>query len=476
MKYSSTRGGCSGQGFEEVLLTGLAPDGGLFVPDELPRLDAADLAELKDLAYPELAFRIAAPFTGDAFAADELRRIIADSHAGFPQPEVAPLTTLGDNEYVLELFHGPTLAFKDFALQVLGRMLDHVLARGGERALILGATSGDTGSAALEGCRHSRRVDICILHPRGRVSAVQRKQMTTVAGDNVHNLAVEGNFDDCQRLVKAAFADQSFLPAGRRLVAVNSINWARIVMQIVYYFHAALRLGAPERAVSFSVPTGNFGDIHAGYLARSMGLPVERLIVATNENDILHRLISGNEYSTAPLRHTLSPSMDILVSSNFERYLFDLFDRDHDALVAFMAAGAGSGASLPDEQWRAMRGIFDSARVDDAATRATIAKVWRDHGVLLDPHTAVGVRAAREVRAGRENTSRPNRENKRQTPMVCLATAHPAKFAEAITAAGLPAPALPERMRRQFERPERFQVIDRDLDELKAFLGRVGKL
>jgi len=469
VKYSSTRGGCSGQGFEDVLLTGLAPDGGLFVPDELPSFKAADLAELKDLAYPELAFRIAAPFTGTAFAAEELRRIIADSYAGFPQPGVAPLTALGDNEYVLELFHGPTLAFKDFALQVLGRMLDHVLARGGARALILGATSGDTGSAALEGCRHSRRVDICILHPHGKVSEVQRKQMTTVAGDNVHNLAVEGNFDDCQRLVKAAFADQSFLPAGRRLVAVNSINWARIVMQIVYYFHAALRLGAPQRAVSFSVPTGNFGDIYAGYLARAMGLPVERLIVATNENDILHRLIGGNEYSTAPLRHTLSPSMDILVSSNFERYLFDLFDRNHEALAAFMAAGAGGSgrsASLADGQWRAMRGIFDSASVDDAATRATIAKVWRDHGVLLDPHTAVGVRAAREVRAGQENPC--------QTPMVCLATAHPAKFAEAITAAGLPAPALPARMRRQFERPERFRVIDRDLDELKAFLGAIA--
>ena len=456
--YVSTRGAGPGQGFEQVLLTGLAPDGGLFVPAAVPRLGATELAEWRGLPYNELAFRIASLFTAGAFAADELRQMIEDSYAGFPQPEVAPLTELGENEYLLELFHGPTLAFKDFALQVLGRMLDHVLSRDDRRVLILGATSGDTGSAALEGCRHSRHVDICILHPHGKVSDVQRKQMTTVAGDNVFNLAVEGNFDDCQRLVKAAFADQSFLPAGRQLVAVNSINWARIVMQIVYYFHAALRLGAPQRAVSFSVPTGNFGDIYAGYLARRMGLPIERLIVATNANDILHRFIRGNEYATAPLRHTYSPSMDILVSSNFERYLFDLFKGDRDALAAFMAAGARGGAKLSTAQWREMREVFDSASADDAATCATIAEVWREHGVLLDPHSAVGVGAARE------------RRGDRQTPMICLATAHPAKFANAITAAGLPAPELPERLQRQFGQAERYQVIDNEIGKLREYL------
>ena len=442
-----------------MLLTGLAPDGGLFVPAELPHFSAGELSRMRDLSYAELATRIASIFTSGAFPAAELRRMIESSYAGFSHPQVAPLTALADGEYVLELFHGPTLAFKDFALQVLGRMLDYILVRDGRRVLILGATSGDTGSAALEGCRHSAQVDICILHPHEKVSAVQRKQMTTVAGENVRNLAVEGNFDDCQRLVKAAFADQSFLPPDRQLVAVNSINWARIVMQIVYYLHAGLRLGAPERAVSFAVPTGNFGDIYAGYLAREMGLPVDRLIVATNENDILHRFISANEYSIAPLRHTLSPSMDILISSNFERYLYELLDRDSEALAQFMADGAAGGASLADRRWRAMREVFASASVDDAATCATIAEVWRDHGVLLDPHSAIGVRAARDC--GRDP----------DVPVICLATAHPAKFAEAVSAAGLPPPELPERLQRQFRQPERYRVVENDLAGLTAMLG-----
>lgn len=459
MKYLSTRGGCSGLGFEEVLLTGLAPDGGLFVPAGLPRFSAKELAGMRELSYTGLACRIASIFTAGAFPEDDLRRMIEASYADFSHPEVAPLTSLAEGEYILELFHGPTLAFKDFALQVLGRMLDHVLVRDGKRALILGATSGDTGSAALEGCRHSGQVDICILHPHEKVSEVQRKQMTTVAGGNVCNLAVQGNFDDCQRLVKAAFADQSFLPPDRQLVAVNSINWARIVMQIVYYFHAGLRLGASERPVSFSVPTGNFGDIYAGYLAREMGLPVARLIVATNENDILHRLISANAYSIAPLRHTLSPSMDILISSNFERYLFDLFGRDSEALGRFMAAGVVGNTSLPDARWRTLREVFDSASANDETTCATIAEVWRDHGVLLDPHTAVGVCAARDCGLDPD------------IPMICLATAHPAKFGGAVAAAGLPAPALPERLQRQFQQPERYQVIDNDLNALTAILN-----
>ena len=463
MEYLSTRGGCSGQGFEDVLLTGLAPDGGLFVPAELPRLSAGELAEMRDLTYAELACRIASIFTAGAFAEDELQRMMESSYAGFSHPEVAPLTALGEGEYVLELFHGPTLAFKDFALQVLGRMLDRVLRRKARRGLILGATSGDTGSAALAGCRHCAEIDICILYPHGKVSQVQRKQMTTVAGDNVFNLAVEGSFDDCQRLVKAAFADQSFLPPGLQLVAVNSINWARIVLQIVYYMHAGLRLGAPARPVSFSVPTGNFGDIYAGYLAREMGLPVKRLILATNENDILHRFIGGNEYSIAPLKHTFSPSMDILVSSNFERYLFELLGRDSKALTQFLADGAATGgASLSDTSWRAMREVFDSASADDARTCATIAEVWREHGVLLDPHTAVGVHAAREY------------SRDPQAPMICLATAHPAKFADAVTAAGLPAPELPERLQRQFRRPERYRVIKSDQAALTAILRDIA--
>ncbi len=460
MEYLSTRGAEARHDFTDVLLTGLAPDGGLFIPVELPRLSHAEFAQWRDLPYAELAWRIASLFTGGAFSEQELRRIIEQSYAGFAHAEVAPLTALGQDEYLLELFHGPTLAFKDFAMQVLGRMLDHALRRQGRRALILGATSGDTGSAALEACRHSDQVDICILHPHGKVSEVQRKQMTTVAGENVLNLAVEGNFDDCQRLVKAAFADQSFLAPGARLVAVNSINWARIVMQIVYYFHAGLRLGALERPVSFSVPTGNFGDVYAGYLAREMGLPIDRLIVATNRNDILHRLISRNEYSIAELRHTYSPSMDILVASNFERYLFKLFAGDSAATTRFLNAAATGGANLPEPSWCAMRGVFDSACVDDAATCETIAEVWRDHAVLLDPHSAVGVRAARVCRQGGEG----------QSPVICLATAHPAKFAEAVGAAGLPAPELPDRLQRQFRRQERYRVVENDLAALGSIL------
>ena len=288
MKYISTRGGSEPQNFEQVLLTGLAPDGGLYVPADLPKISKEQMQVWQSLEYADLALAIVVPFIDGAIPEAELKRIIEDSYKEFDHPAVAPLVQLGKQEYLLELFHGPTLAFKDFALQVLGRMLDYVLKKNDQRVVILGATSGDTGSAALEGCRHSDQVDIFILHPHQRVSDVQRKQMTTVPGDNVFNLAVEGNFDDCQRIVKAAFADQSFLPEGRQLVAVNSINWARILMQIVYYFFAALKLGAPEKKVSFSVPTGNFGDIYAGYLAKRMGLPIDRLVVATNKNDILH--------------------------------------------------------------------------------------------------------------------------------------------------------------------------------------------
>lgn len=464
MKYISTRGGCSDYGFKQVLLTGLAPDGGLFVPAELPRVSRKDMEDWKGLSYPELALKIISPFVAGEIPAADLRRIIEESYAEFDDPAVAPLTQLGEKEWVLELFHGPTLAFKDFALQVLGRLLDYVLTENDQRVVILGATSGDTGSAALEGCRHSDRVDIFILHPHQRVSDVQRKQMTTVPGDNVFNLAVEGNFDDCQRIVKAAFADQSFLPPSsdgqkRQLVAVNSINWARILMQIVYYFSAALRLGAPDKPVSFSVPTGNFGDIYAGYLAKHMGLPVERLVVATNKNDILHRFVSHNEYSVTDLSKTFSPSMDILVSSNFERYLFDLFDRDPQTLSSFMSGVGTQSLSVSDAQWQRVRDEFDSASVDDETTCEVIAEVYQQTGQLLDPHTAVGLKAARLCLAGRPE------------PAITLATAHPAKFSEAIAAAGLPAPQLPAHLADLFEREERYTVVANDLNAVTDFIS-----
>lgn len=458
MKYISTRGSSAAQNFEQVLLTGLAPDGGLYVPAEVPRLSHEQIRSYQGLGYADLALKIVSSFVGDEIEPHQLRQIIERSYAEFNHPAIAPLTRLGDNEWILELYHGPTLAFKDIALQVLGRMLGHILSRNNQRVVILGATSGDTGSAALEGCRHSDHVDIFILHPHNRVSDVQRKQMTTIVSDNVFNLAVEGNFDDCQRIVKAAFADQSFLPVGSQLVAINSINWARIMMQIVYYFSAALELGAPDQKVSFSVPTGNFGDIYAGYMAREMGLPIDRLIVATNKNDILHRFISNNVYSVTDLSHTYSPSMDILVSSNFERYLFDLFGRDPSILTDFMARFGKETLSVSEQQWQQVKSCFDSASVDDDATCEVIAEVYRQTGILLDPHSAVGVKAAREC----------NKDA--SVPMISLATAHPAKFNDAITAAGIPAPQLPDHLSDLFEREERFTVVANELQEVTDFV------
>ena len=458
MKYISTRGGGVPQSFAEVLLTGLAPDGGLYVPMELPSFNQEQIASWRDLSYVDLAFEVISPFVGDSLLPEELRRIIIKGYSGFDHPEVAPLTALRDKEFLLELYHGPTLAFKDFALQVLGRLLDHVLTKNDQRVVILGATSGDTGSAALEGCRHSDRVDIFILHPHQRVSEVQRRQMTTVSGANVFNLAVEGNFDDCQRIVKAAFSDQSFLPDDRQLVAVNSINWARILMQIVYYFAAALKLGSPERQVSFSVPTGNFGDIYAGYLAKQIGLPVDQLVVATNQNDILHRFISNNDYTKNQLSKTYSPSMDILVSSNFERYLFDLFRRNPVQLTDFMLSFGKQRLGVSESQWQAVKEIFDSASVNDETTCRVISETAAELGKLLDPHTAIGVEAGRLTRRNP------------QVPMVTLATAHPAKFSEAITHAGLDTPELPAHLADLFEREERYSVIANDLDEVSAYI------
>lgn len=458
MRYISTRGQAPAQSFEQVLLTGLAPDGGLYVPETLPQFSKAEIAEMAELDYPALAQRIITPFVDGAIPDADLKAIIDKSYATFAHKAIAPLRMLGANEWVLELYCGPTLAFKDFALQLLGNLLDYVLTRKQQKVVILGATSGDTGSAALEGCRHSEHVDIFILHPYQRVSEVQRRQMTTVPGDNVHNIAVRGNFDDCQRIVKAAFADQSFLPDGRQLVAVNSINWARIMAQIVYYFYASVQLGGPHRPVSFSVPTGNFGDIYAGYLAMQMGLPVKQLIIATNSNDILHRFMSRNEYALTELKHTLSPSMDIMVSSNFERYLFDLFGRDGKALAAFMQNSTDGAHSVDAERWEKARKVFASASVSDEVTCQVIRQVFEETEFLIDPHTAVGVKAARDCNA---DTS---------VPMITLATAHPVKFADAVTRAGLESPHLPEHMRDLFEREERYAVLDNAMGAITDYV------
>jgi threonine synthase len=459
MKYISTRGKAPALNFEEVLLTGLAPDGGLYVPQTLPQFNHEEIASWSNLSYADLAFKIVQPFVGDCIPGPDLKRIIDDTYVDFRHPSVAPLVQLGRNEWVLELFQGPTLAFKDFALQLLGRLLDYVLERRHQKVVIVGATSGDTGSAAIQGCKRCSNIDIFILHPHNRVSEVQRRQMTTVLEDNIHNIAVEGNFDDCQSMVKASFNDKTFLPEDRQLVAVNSINWARIMAQIVYYFYAALSLGGPHRPVSFSVPTGNFGDIYAGYLASKMGLPINQLIVATNTNDILHRCISSNDFSKRELVHTLSPSMDIVISSNFERLLFDCYERDGTAISELMERFQSEDVTVADSAFVNVRSLFDSFTVDDETTVKTIADVYDSAEYLLDPHSAIGVEAARQTR--RDDNA----------PMITLATAHPAKFPEAVLKAGFPHdPNLPHHMVDLFDREERCTVLPNNLGTVQKFI------
>lgn len=461
MKFISTRGQAPALSFEEVVLTGLATDGGLYVPEQIPTFSHEDIAAMRGLSYTELAFKVMSPFVAGALTDAELKDIIDRSYASFRHQAIAPLVQTGHNEWVLELFQGPTLAFKDFALQFLGNLLDLILEKRNQKVVIMGATSGDTGSAAIEGCRHCNNVDIFILHPNKRVSDVQRRQMTTVIEDNVHNIALEGNFDDCQNMVKASFADQSFLPEGRQLVAVNSINWARIMAQIVYYFYAGAALGSPDRKVSFSVPTGNFGDIFAGYLAGRMGLPIEQLVIATNQNDILHRCISANDHSKQSLQHSLSPSMDIMVSSNFERMLFDLYDRDGNAINELMSEFKATGnLKLSDAALSRAQELFSSHRLDDDQVLQVIKDTFENTEYLLDPHTAIGVEAARKTRRNSE------------VPMVCLATAHPAKFPEAIQKAGCQDPALPHHMQDLFEREERYEVLDNDMAGVHGFMAK----
>jgi threonine synthase len=442
--------------FEDVLLAGLARDGGLYVPETWPTL-GPDWRRLAGLDYADLAVEVMRPYLGGAFSS-EFGELVADAYRGFGHAAVAPLVQIGPNEFLLELFHGPTLAFKDFALQLLGRLLDTSLRARGARATVLGATSGDTGSAAIDALANKEAIEVFMLHPKGRTSAVQRLQMTTVRARNVHNIAIEGTFDDCQALVKGAFND---LPFRDRLglSAVNSINWTRVLGQIVYYVYAALRLGAPHRPVAFAVPTGNFGDVYAGYAAANMGLPVERLIVATNRNDIVARALATGDYSAGRVEPTISPSMDIQVASNFERLMFDLEDRDGDRVSALMAEfDARRAFRLSPAALERARALFLGARVDEDETRATIGRVFAESGQVIDPHTAVGVAAAR---AHRPDPS---------VPVVVLATAHPAKFPEAVEAATGVRPPLPRRMVDLMERPERYVTLPNDLQSLQAHI------
>jgi threonine synthase len=457
-RYVSTRGAAGIHGFEDVLLAGLASDGGLFVPEAWPQFAPGFLESLAGKSYAAAAVEIMLPFLGNAISRDDFSAIVDEAYSRFTHKAVTPLVELDSQTWILELFHGPTLAFKDVALQLLGLLFDHVLAKRGQRITVVGATSGDTGSAAIEACRDRDAVDIFILYPSGRTSDVQRKQMTTVPSANVHAIAIEGNFDDCQALVKAMFNDAKFRDA-HALAAVNSINWARIMAQIVYYVTSAVTLGAPERKIAFAVPTGNFGNVYAAYAAKRMGLPIERLIVGTNSNDILARFFTTAEMRKAAVVPTYSPSMDIQVSSNFERLLFELLGRDAAAVTGCMDEFQKTGKfGVSPEVFAHVSQLFAASAVDDAATKATIAETWRATGYVLDPHSAVGLTAARRVQIPRD------------VPIVSLACAHPAKFPELVTEATGLHPALPPHLADLFERKERIVTLPGDLAVVQDYV------
>ncbi len=450
MRYVSTRGEAPPLGFIDVTLAGLARDGGLYVPETWPRLDPQTIAGFAGRPYAEVAVEVMRPFVGDAVPEHDLARLSREAYGNFRHPAVAPLTQYGVSDFLLELFHGPTLAFKDLAMQFLGRLMDHVLVARGERTTVVVATSGDTGGAAVEAFRGRSRADLFVLFPQGRVSDVQRRMMTTTEDDNVHAIAVEGTFDDCQAIVKGMFNHHAFRDQVR-LSGVNSINWARIVAQAVYYFTAAVALGSPQRKVAFTVPTGNFGDVYAGYVAQRMGLPIDRLVIATNVNDILTRTLSTGAYELRDVMPTASPSMDIQIASNFERILFDAGGRDGKAVRALMASLAQSRRfTLPVRALSGIRGIFAADRADEEETAATIRTVLRETGHFIDPHTAVGVAVAEK------ETRDPS------VPMVVLATAHAAKFPDAVEAACGLRPPLPDWLGDLYDRPERVTTLPVD--------------
>ncbi len=459
MRYVSTRGAAQALDFEGVLLAGLAADGGLYMPEHWPFFGEAQLRALRGRSYADAAAEIVSPFVGSCFTAEELRDLARQAYSGFRHPAVAPLYQLAANDWLLELTHGPTLAFKDYALQLVGLLFDHVLARRGERLTILGATSGDTGAAAIAACAGRERLDVFILFPEGRISDVQRRQMTTVGAENVHAIAVKGTFDDCQDLVKALFADRGFRESAR-LAAVNSINWARVMAQIVYYVTAAVALGAPDRAIAFSVPSGNFGNVFAGYAARRMGLPIDRLIVGSNRNDVLTRFFETGTMSLGMVHPTLSPSMDIQISSNFERLLFELYDRDGAAVARLIQElRAERRFAVSAKALESARAVFAAARFDDAQTLRGIAETHAASGVLIDPHTAIGVLAARACRPASE------------VAVVALATADPAKFPDAIERAVGSKPALPPMLADLLDREERQVSLPNDVDAVRNFIN-----
>jgi threonine synthase len=464
VQYVSTRGSAPTLGFADAILAGLARDGGLYLPLSVPHLPPDAIRGLRGVPYPEAAVRIMAPFVGEDFSPPELDALSAAAYAGFGHAAVAPLTQIDADLFALELFHGPTLAFKDFAMQWLGQAMNRILRRRSAWATIIGATSGDTGAAAIEAFAEQSHVEVFILYPQGRVSDVQRRQMTTVDRPNVHALAIQGSFDDCQRIVKELFGDLAFRDE-MRLSGVNSINWARILAQIVYYFVSAVALGSPDRPVSFAVPTGNFGDVLAGYYAKRMGLPVQRLIIATNENDILVRTLASARYEPKDVKATQSPSMDIQVSSNFERLLFEASGRDAKAVVARMSELAKERSFLiPAATLAGIRADFDAFRVEEAACAEEMGRVYRASGMIIDPHSAVGVHAARKALGAAP-----------ATPVVALATAHPAKFPDAVERAIGVRPLLPERLSDLMDRKEAIVLLPNDPRAVADYLRQTAR-
>ncbi|WP_298498304.1 threonine synthase [uncultured Maritimibacter sp.] len=458
MKYVSTRGAAPVLNFEEAMLTGLARDGGLYVPEAVPTFAVDEIAAMAGLSYEDTAFRVMRPFIGDEFSDAELTSAIRKAYQGFGHAARAPLVQLGPNHFLLELFHGPTLAFKDFAMQLIGQLFQTALERRGEKITIVGATSGDTGSAAIEAFRGLDNVDVFILFPDGRVSDVQRRQMTTPVEKNVHALALDGDFDDCQAKLKDMFNDFEFRDAVG-LAGVNSINWARVLAQVVYYFTSAVALGAPHRKVSFTVPTGNFGDIFAGYIAKQMGLPIEKLVIATNQNDILHRTMETGAYTKAGVTPSISPSMDIQVSSNFERALFDAYGRDGNAVAGQMTDLASGGFEISQGAYDFLKDHFASGRASEEETMATIKSTYDRTGEVLCPHSAVGVKVADDHLGA--------------TPMITLATAHPAKFPAAVKEASGRDAALPPRMSDLMNREERVTKVPNDLNTIEMLIHNV---
>ncbi|MFK7763226.1 MAG: threonine synthase [Roseobacter sp.] len=456
MRYISTRGTAPVLNFEEAMLSGLARDGGLYVPEQIPQISAQQIAAMEGQSYEEIAYSVMRPFVGDVFTDDAFRAIIQRAYQGFNHAARAPLKQLDQGHFLLELFHGPTLAFKDFAMQLIGQMFQTALGRRDARVTIVGATSGDTGSAAIEAFRGLNNVDVFILYPHGRISEVQRRQMTTPQESNVHALAMDGDFDDCQARLKDMFNDFEFRDAVH-LAGVNSINWGRVLAQVVYFFSAAVAVGAPHRPVSFTVPTGNFGDIFAGYIAKQMGLPIDQLVVATNQNDILHRCLNGQGYHKGDTVPSISPSMDIQVSSNFERALFDAYDREGPAVVQLMEELKAGGFDVSQGAMQVLQSHYASGRASEEETSAQIIQVLKNSGELLCPHSAVGVKVADEHRVA-------------GVPMITLATAHPAKFPAAVEAASGVHPPLPVHMADLYEKDERVTRVRNDLVALKEHI------